>query len=197
MRISRDMHDELGTGLSKIALLSEVGKKNNTSNEEIINEISTTSRGLADKMGEIIWTLNPHNDTLGNLAAYLKEYVYETTESLPVQIEFNFPDEVPDITLSHLYRQQLLLVTKEALNNALKYAQATRIGFSLAVTDPLVLFTIQDDGVGFDSTQILNQKTGKRNGLVNMNARMESIGGYYELVARKKQGTKITYGFYR
>lgn len=197
LRISRDMHDELGTGLSKIALLSEVGKKSNTSNEEIINEISNTSRGLANKMGEIIWTLNPHNDTLGNLAAYLKEYVYETTENLPVQVHFHLPDEIPDISLSHLYRQQLLMVTKEALNNALKYSHATRIGFNLAVTDPLVLFTIQDNGAGFDTAPILQQKTGKRNGLENMKARMESIGGYYELATVKGQGTKVTYGFYR
>ncbi len=195
LRISRDMHDELGTGLSKIALLSEVGKNNNAANEEIINEISTTSRGLADKMGEIIWTLNPHNDTLGNLAAYLKEYVCETTENLPVEIVFNFPDEVPDISLSHLYRQQLLLVTKEALNNALKYAQSTQISFSLSSAGTLVFFTIQDNGIGFDTAGIPQQKMGKRNGLTNMKARMGSISGYFELTSKTGTGTKIQYGF--
>jgi signal transduction histidine kinase len=195
LRISRDMHDELGTGLSKIALLSEVGKKSKAPNEEIINEISATSRGLAHKMGEIIWTLNPHNDTLGNLVAYLKEYVYDTTENLPVQINFDLPDDIPDVTLSHLYRQQLLLVTKEALNNALKYAQATQISFGLSVTGSLILFTIEDNGVGFDVTQIPKQKAGKRNGLENMRARIESIGGFYELTTGKEPGTKVTYGF--
>lgn len=195
LRISRDMHDELGTGLSKIALLSEVGKKSNTPTEAIIHEISNTSRGLADKMGEIIWTLNPQNDTLGNLAAYLKEYVYETTENLPVQILFDFPDEIPGISLSHLYRRQLLLVTKEALNNALKYAQATQIRLGLSVHGTQVQFTIQDNGVGFDTTSMPNEKTGKRNGLKNMKARMESIGGHYELTSEKGSGTKITYGF--
>lgn len=194
LRISRDMHDELGTGLSKIALLSEVGKKSNS--EAIINEISNTSRGLAHKMGEIIWTLNPHNDTLANLAAYLKEYVYETTENLPEQIRFNFPDEVPEISLSHLYRQQLLMVTKEALNNALKYAAAQQISFGLSVSASIIVFTIQDDGKGFTPPDVTEKKTGKRNGLDNMKARMESIGGYYELITQPGAGTEIRYGIY-
>lgn len=195
LRISRDMHDELGTGLSKIALLSEVGKSNNTSKEEIINEISSTSRGLANKMGEIIWTLNPQNDTLGNLTAYLKEYIYETTENLPVQVNFDLPDEIPDISLSHLCRQQLLLVTKEALNNALKYAQASQIKYSLAIAGQDVTFTIQDDGVGFDILKMPQQKMGKRNGLENMKTRMESIGGHFTLTSQIRSGTEIRYGF--
>ena len=194
LRISRDMHDELGTGLSKIALLSEVGKKSNTPTKDIIHEISNTSRGLADKMGEIIWTLNPQNDTLGNLAAYLKEYVYETTENIPIQIIFDFPEEIPDISLSHLYRRQLLLITKEALNNALKYAQATQISLGLSVCGTVVQFTIQDNGLGFDINQTFNERMGKRNGLGNMKARMDSIGGHYELTSEKGNGTEIKYG---
>lgn len=196
LRISRDMHDELGTGLSKIALLSELGKNTGApeGSHKIINEISTTSRGLADKMGEIIWTLNPHNDTLGNLAAYLNEYISETTEPLSIKVAFDFPDTIPDISLGHLHRQQLMLVTKEALNNALKYSEATKITFSLFTDDRQVMFSLKDNGKGFDADKVIRPKNGKRNGLGNMKARMESINGRFSLISGKGRGTEVSYG---
>lgn len=196
LRISRDMHDELGTGLSKIALLSEVGKNHPSpgKNDKIINDINDTSRKLADKMGEIIWTLNPHNDTLGNLSAYLKEYIYETTDSLPVAVQVDFPDAIPEISIGHLIRQQLMLVTKEAINNALKYSKASQLYFSLAVQADTIVFTIKDNGVGFD-VGVLNQSlNGKKNGLANMRTRMEAIGGRFVIISAPGAGTKIEYG---
>lgn len=192
LRISRDMHDELGTGLSKIALLSEVGKKRGRSDGKIINEISATSRGLTDKMGEIIWALNPQNDTLSNLSAYLKEYIYHTAESLPVNIVVDFPEEIPDINLGHLHRQQLMLVTKEALSNALKHAQATQISFTLVRTDSHILFCLADNGIGFDTGTSQPHKNGRGNGLGNMKSRMDTIGGYFSI--RVQNGTEIRYG---
>lgn len=198
LRISRDMHDELGTGLSKIALLSELGKNTRVQegggSDKIINEISATSRGLADKMGEIIWTLNPHNDTLGNLAAYLNEYISETTEPLSVAIAFNFPETIPDISLGHRHRQQLMLVTKEALNNALKYSEATKITFSLLADDRQVVFSLKDNGKGFDADRAIQPKNGKRNGLGNMKARMESINGTFRIISGKDMGTEVRFG---
>jgi signal transduction histidine kinase/ligand-binding sensor domain-containing protein len=196
LRISRDMHDELGTGLSKIALLSEVGKNDKLpeKNDRIIHEISDTSRKLADKMGEIIWTLNPRNDTLSNLAAYLKEYIYETTESMPVEVRFHFPESVPDLSLGHMIRQQLMLVTKEALNNSLKHSGATRIDFYLTVDGETVSFAVEDNGAGFDKELAGQHANGKKNGLLNMQSRMDSIGGHYIAETQEGRGTKIRYG---
>ncbi|MCG2615436.1 histidine kinase [Terrimonas sp. NA20] len=196
LRISRDMHDELGTGLSKIALLSEVGKNDKMpgKNDRIINEISDTSRKLADKMGEIIWTLNPRNDTLSNLAAYLKEYIYETTESLPVEVRFHFPDSLPDLSLGHMIRQQLMLVTKEALNNALKHSGASLIDFYLTIEDESIVFSVKDNGSGFDAGKTDQQVNGKKNGLLNMRSRMASVGGHYALETKEGIGTQVRYG---
>jgi signal transduction histidine kinase/ligand-binding sensor domain-containing protein len=196
LRISRDMHDELGTGLSKIALLSEVGKNHQSpgKDDKIINEISDTSRKLADKMGEIIWTLNPHNDTLDNLSAYLKEYIYETTDSLPVAVQVDFPDAIPEIPIGHLTRQQLMLVTKEAINNALKYSKASQLYFSLAVHADTILFTIKDNGRGFDIGMLNRSRNGKKNGLANMRTRMDAIGGHFAMVSTPGAGTEIEYG---
>jgi signal transduction histidine kinase/ligand-binding sensor domain-containing protein len=196
LRISRDMHDEVGTGLSKIALLSEVGKNHPSpgKNDKIINEISDTSRELADKMGEIIWTLNPNNDTLGNLSAYLKEYIYETTDSLPVAVQVDFPDAIPEIPIGHLTRQQLMLVTKEAINNALKYSKASQLYFSLVVRADSILFTVKDNGAGFDIRVLNHSRSGKNNGLANMRTRMEAIRGHFAIISAPGAGTKIEYG---
>lgn len=195
LRISRDMHDELGTGLSKIALLSEVGKNQKApDNNKIIQEISETSRKLAGKMGEIIWTLNPQNDTLGNLAAYLKEYIYEATESLPVSVNSDFPESIPDISLRHMLRQQLMLVTKEAVNNALKYSKASQIDFSLAVNEGIIWFSVKDNGIGFNTQTLDQSRNGKKNGLANMQARMAGIGGHFTIHSTPGNGTEIRYG---
>lgn len=195
LRISRDMHDELGTGLSKIALLSEVGKNHQATdhNKKIIHEISHTSRGLADKMGEIIWTLNPQNDTLGNLLAYLKEYIYETTDSLPVSVSFRYPESIPEISLRHMQRQQLMLVTKEAINNALKHSNATHILFQLSIEDGFLSFTLKDNGTGLNHETQQQQKNGKKNGLVNMKVRMEQISGHFSIWSAPGEGTEIQY----
>lgn len=196
LRISRDMHDELGTGLSKIALLSEVGKNHKAAdhNKKIIHEISDTSRDLADKMGEIIWTLNPQNDTLGNLLAYLKEYVYETTDVLPLSVSFSYPDSIPGISLGHAQRQQLMLVTKEAVNNALKHSNATQLLFSLRVEAGFMSFAVKDNGTGLSTEIQQQQRNGKKNGLVNMRARMEQIGGHFSIRSAPGEGTEIQYG---
>ncbi|MGN6420193.1 MAG: sensor histidine kinase [Pseudobacter sp.] len=195
LRISRDMHDELGTGLSKIALLSEVGKNHKAAdhNKKIIHEISHTSRTLADKMGEIIWTLNPQNDTLGNLLAYLKEYIYETTDALPVSVNFSYPESIPDISLGHMQRQQLMLVTKEAINNALKHSNATQILFSLSVEAGFMSFSLKDNGTGLSTEKYHQHRNGKKNGLANMKARIEQISGQFSIRSAPGEGTEIHY----
>ncbi|PZR26522.1 MAG: hypothetical protein DI535_14025 [Citrobacter freundii] len=196
LRISRDMHDELGTGLSKIALLTEVGKTADlpAGNDKIIDEISDTSRKLSDKMGEIIWTLNPQNDTLGNLAAYLKEYIYETTDSLPLTVGTDFPEVIPEISLRHILRQQLLLVTKEAVNNALKHSGASHIEFSLAVHADNISFAVKDNGCGFGTGTLGVHANGKKNGLANMRSRMEEVNGFFFISSTPGSGTEIRYG---
>lgn len=199
LRISKDMHDELGTGLSKIALLSEVGKhemQNKNGNSRIISEISSTSRGLAEKMGEIIWTLNPRNDTLDNLAAYLKEYIADNTEHLPVAVHFSYPDDIAPVAITNLIRQQILLVTKEALNNALKYANAGQLKFSLEIRQNLVLFVFEDNGAGFNINKVIESRNGKKNGLNNMQSRINEINGLYNIESEKGKGTRIAYGVY-
>lgn len=196
-RISRDMHDELGTGLTKISLLTEVARQSENQAKErmpqLLDDITKTSRGLTHKMGEIVWMLNPVNDTLDILAVYLKEYFFNTTDTLDMDVVSDFPENIPPIKLSHDKRRQLLLVTKEALHNALKHSGATQISFSLEIESERFHFMLNDNGVGIDKIpeRPLN---GKHNGLKNMEWRMQQIGGYYHLDTEVSNGTTVTFG---
>ncbi|HCF63882.1 MAG TPA: two-component regulator propeller domain-containing protein [Ferruginibacter sp.] len=198
LRISRDMHDEMGTGLTKISLLSEVARQSElgaTGDKTLgmLQDITGTARGLTQKMGEIIWMLNPVNDTLDSLAAYLKEYVFLTTDALNLDVVTDFPDQIPSVKLSHEKRRQLLLVTREALHNALKHSKATQLIFALEVQPHGFQFVFSDNGTGFSSSekQSLN---GKHNGLKNMQWRMEQINGFFTVESEPGKGTTLLYG---
>lgn len=200
LRISRDMHDEMGTGLTKISLLSEVARQSDSAAGDktfgMLQDITGTARGLTQKMGEIIWMLNPVNDTLDSLAAYLKEYVFLTTDGLNLDVMTDFPDQIPAITLSHEKRRQLLLVTREALHNALKHSKATQLTFALEIQQAGFQFLISDNGTGFVSTE-KNQVNGKHNGLKNMEWRMQQIQGYFSVESEPGKGTTIIYGMHQ
>jgi len=131
-RIARDMHDDLGSGLTKIAILSEVAKTHLQQQEAATSQlenISYSSRELVDNLQNIIWVLNPRNDSLDNLSAYIREYTLKFFESTDVIASFNYPQQIPSIKLSEEQRRNLFMVIKETLNNTAKhsYCQAVKI----------------------------------------------------------------------
>ena len=192
-RISADMHDEIGSGITHIALLSELiqtQQKNPAELKKDINVIANSARRLVQTISEIIWALNPQNDTLENLLAYTREQSQQYFESLNVKFEIHFPDTVPDIKLSNAERRNLYLVTREALNNAMKHSGATMITLELEIKKNTCCFIVSDNGVGID---ISRNKPGS-NGLLNMKKRMEDIGGRIEWLS-DGNGTKVEYCF--
>ena len=191
LRISSDMHDEIGSGITHIALLSELIQTQQKGSAELkkdINVIATSARKLVQTMSEIIWALNPHNDTLENLLAYIREQSHQYFEGMDVQFEINFPDIVPDIKLSNVQRRNLYLVTREALNNAMKHSGATCIQLKLEIKKKTCCFSVTDNGKG------INEKINKpgSNGLINMKKRMEDIEGCIEWLSLKR-GTTVKY----
>lgn len=190
-RISSDMHDEIGSGITHIALLSELiqtQQKDERGLKQDINKISTSARRLVQTMSEIIWALNPQNDTLENLLAYTREQSHQYFESLNVQFEIHFPEFVPDIKLSNAERRNLYLVTREALNNVMKHSGATVILLKLGITNTRFCFSVTDNGKGMSDKNI---RTGG-NGLHNMKRRMKEIGGTISW-RPLQQGTKVEY----
>ncbi len=133
-RISQEIHDDIGSGLTSIRLLSEIAKaKSSQPDNKELEKISATSNVLMDKMNEIIWTLNSRNDSLPNLIAYLRHHVVEYFESLHMQLHLTVPDVINEITISGKIRRNILLSVKEALHNVVKHSQATDVNVVFAV----------------------------------------------------------------
>lgn len=188
-RISRDMHDDLGSGLTKIAIMSEVVKKQLNEPEKAkqqLENISESSRELVDNLQDIIWVLNPRNDTLENLAAYIREYGLKYFEPFSIEIEFDYPEKFPEIKLSEETRRNIFLTIKESFNNISKHAWCNKVHILVNYNSNNIILKIKDDGQGFDITRV--RQFG--NGLINMQNRIEQIGGRYEIHTDRGKGTE-------
>lgn len=189
-RISKDMHDDLGSGLTKIAILSEVAKRQRGQTlDNQLSKISESARELVDNLNQIIWTLNPHNDNLESLSAYIREYASKFLDTFEIDSSFDFPVKIDSISLPEHTRRNIFLVTKESLNNIVKHAKATQVKIRLSVGKDDFSLQILDNGIGFDSSH--TRKFG--NGLKNMEKRMEEIGGKFEVSSLPCNGTLLKF----
>jgi len=186
-RISVDMHDELGSGVTAIRLMSEIVKskmKEQTLPE--IDKISHSANELLNKMNTIIWTMTSSNDSVENLVAYIRSFAVEFFENTTIDCYFNMPAAIPSIEISGEKRRNIFLSVKEALNNVLKHSQSTIVKINVTVDDRLTI-EIQDDGIGINMEKL--RKFG--NGLNNMKKRMASIEGEFNI--ENRGGTCTTF----
>jgi signal transduction histidine kinase/ligand-binding sensor domain-containing protein len=192
-RISADMHDEIGSSLMHIALLGEEIQKRDKDVKEIKKDVytlTTSAHKLVQTISEIIWALNPQNETLENLMAYLREQTLIYFEPFDIDYAIQFPDVVPVIQLSNEQRRNIFLVVKEALNNALKHSNAGKISLTMEYKNERSHFYIEDNGNGFDRSKI----KAASNGLRNMQRRIEAIGGGF-ILQTTEAGTIIHFWF--
>ena len=190
IRISKDVHDDIGSGLSKISLLSEIANRKireNQAAQSDINHISAISKELVDNMRDLIWLLNPENTSLDNLAARIREYAADYLEGMSTSVFFEFPETIPAMEISRDVQRNMLLTVKEALNNAVKHAHATVIRIHLGIDNQILSVKIADNGSGFDMQHI----SGRGNGLRNMRHRIEVIGGSCTITSSVDGGTTI------
>jgi len=185
-RISADMHDELGSGMTAIRLMSEIARNKMKENTPVeIEKISHSANEVLNKMNAIIWSMNSGNDTLDNLVYYIRSYALEYFESTPINCKVFTPDHINPTELTGDKRRNLFLSVKETLNNALKHSRATEITINFIINQSLTI-VIMDNGVGIDLQKI--RQFG--NGLKNIAKRIEGIGGTY--LIENKQGTVTT-----
>ena len=176
-RISADMHDELGSGMTAIRLMSEIAKNKMKEQTPVeIDKISSSADDVLNKMNAIIWSMHSGNDSLDNLVSYIRSYAHEYFENTPVICRVNTPESIPEMEITGDKRRNLFLAVKESLNNVLKHANASTLTIDITVT-PTLRITITDNGKGID----LSQLRPFGNGLKNMRRRMESIGGSFEI----------------
>lgn len=176
-RIARDMHDDLGAGISTIKFLSEgaayIPKEKQPENNR---KISSQADALVDKMNDIIWAMNEANDTLDNLLLYTKAWVAEFASEHGLEAKFTFPEELPVLVIRGEMRRNIFLCVKESVHNIIKHAAATWMQVDVRIEKNKLQITISDNGKGFDPDKI---KSG--NGLPNMKKRIESMRGTWRV----------------
>ena len=186
-RISADMHDDLGAGITAIRLYSELAKnKPDKDSMPEIEKISFSANELLNNMNAIIWAMNNSNDSLENMIAYIRSYAQEYFENTGIKCTINIMEGLPDIAVWGEIRKNVFLVIKETLNNVLKHAQATEVTITLTkVPDGMALY-IHDNGIGIDFDKIRRFA----NGLKNMKKRMEEMHIGFSI--ENKNGTLVT-----
>lgn len=187
-RISTDMHDELGSGVTAIRLMSEIVKakmKDNTLPE--IDKISNSANDLLGKMNTIIWTMTSSNDKLDNMVAYIRSYALEFFESTQIDCHFVTNAEMPSTEISGETRRNIFLCVKEALNNVVKHSRATDVWLQVSIAPGQLEIKISDNGAGINLQKL--REFG--NGLNNMKKRMEHMNGRFSI--ENNNGTVTTF----
>lgn len=187
-RISHDMHDDLGAGISALKLQAEFLKQK-AENDDLrndIDELLKTSEEMNISMREMLWNLNSGNDTAGNFVTYAKIYAENFLKKAPIRFIIKEQDVISDTPFSAELRRNMFLCLKESLNNIYKHSQATELEVSFQQNTNEFVMTILDNGIGIAS----DSREG--NGLRNMKRRMKELNGEYEILSLEK-GTVLIF----
>jgi signal transduction histidine kinase len=184
-RIALDMHDDLGSGLTKINYLSQMAMLQ-VNIDENLKKINQTSSDLVSNMSEIIWAMKEENNSIEDLTSFIKTYAVDYLESNSIEVMVSITENNLFNRINGNYRRSLFLVVKEALHNIVKHAKAKRVELKISSDENLEI-SIADDGIGFDNHSISSLS----NGLKNMKSRVESLHGNFEVIIQN--GTKIVF----
>jgi len=194
-RIARDLHDDLGTSLTQISLLSALANREQTpaaEAKELIQEVRGRAKEMVIALDEIVWAVNPKNDSLTGLVSYLGHFAEEFFRASTIRFRLDIPPQLPDVPVSAESRHHLFLAFKEAVNNAARHSRATQVQMCVEIMADGLKVRVEDNGCGFSS--IANQSpTG--NGLANMKRRLEQIGGHAEIQSAAGSGTITIFRF--
>jgi signal transduction histidine kinase len=188
-RIAADLHDEIGSTLSSISILSEIvafQQKKKEYKPEIMLQVSNDARDVIDKMDDIIWTINPENDDFYNLETRIKSFAIPLFESKDIDFKFDFSPELETIKIDMGKRRDIYLILKEAINNLVKYSQCKNATIKGSFVDNKLIISTIDDGIGFE-TNIESL----RNGQKNMSVRASKIGADFKIESKIGHGTTV------
>jgi signal transduction histidine kinase len=191
-RIARDLHDDLGGSLTEVSLLLGSSERASEGSGRIngdIQQCSSLVRQLTKSVDEIIWAINPRNDTLRYLIDYISQFVVEFLHAANIRCRVDLPERISDRTLSPEVRHNLFLVVKEALNNIARHSRASEVRLRVVATETQLNITIEDTGQGFER----GPESASADGLRNMRQRMEEIGGEFLLDSRRAAGTRVQF----
>lgn len=189
-RIARDIHDELGAGLTQLVLEGEVARTElpeGSAAREHLESFCDRARSLAGAMDELVWAVNSRRDTLRDFVAYTSKYIRRFLEPTSIRCRLELAANLPDMACDLPVRRNLLLAVKEAVNNAVKYSAAHQLCFRVERRPPMLVVAVEDDGRGFD----LEKATATGNGLANLGERMRDIGGVCRITTAPGSGCRV------
>jgi signal transduction histidine kinase len=193
-RIAKDMHDQIGAGLTQIGLLGEFARRDaakpgnaGAGVKAHVDKICDTARELARTLDEIVWMVNPRNDSLNKLGTYLAAYAEEYFQASDIRCRLDIPPSLPAYPLPTDVRHNVFLTVQEALNNVAKHSRASEARVALVLADSMLEIDVEDNGVGF---AVATAST-SRHGLSNMRERIREIGGDIQISSEPGKGTRI------
>ena len=190
-RIARDIHDQVGASLTQLSLLGELVESDKNDPEEVeghARQIEQTALETTRALDEIVWTVNPSNDTLDGLITYVCKYAQEYLALAQLRYRLEVPAQLPGIPISPELRHNVFLAAKEAVNNVVKHSEATAAWLRLRVEPGRFTLEIEDNGHGL-SPGAANKG---RNGLRNMRKRLEDVGGEFVIGPGAEGGTRVS-----
>ncbi len=188
--IAKDLHDDVGSAISSIKILSEVSYKNIEKDKgksvSLLQKIIAQSEQLQQGISDIVWSVKPDNDKLENITVRMREYISQVLEPKNIKTNFLADEKLLDKSIGMQQRRDLLMIFKEAVNNIAKYSKATVVEIGIEQMNNNLLLKIKDNGIGFDTGKITSS-----NGLKNMQARAINLNGKFTITSQSEKGTIV------
>jgi len=191
-RIAQDLHDDIGARLTRLGLQGALAGQEGLPAAEVRREVAGMTDGIRELVAaidEVVWTINPRQDSVASLTRYIQHYAAEFFEPMPVRCRVDIQSDLPEAPLGAQVRHNLFLAVKEALHNAAKHSRAGEVWLTVQCQQRTLAITVEDDGRGFDAVAA----RAEHNGLANMRARLKGAGG--ECVIESQPGKGCRVGF--
>lgn len=185
-RISADLHDDLGSRLTSINLLSAISQNQKIPVSKVLKRIEKEVQASSEALDEIVWNIKLTDESVEEILAKMIRYAGETLENSNIEYRIIKNEDFGSVNLTMYKRRELFLLSKEILNNIVKHSKAKNVTIEVKKDEQKIVLVFTDDGRGFDPEQITH-----RNGLVNLRKRIKSWNGDLKISSEKNKGTRI------
>jgi len=186
-KIASDLHDDIGSTLSSINIMSEVAKQKTPGSSILLEKIGSDAQLMQENMSDIVWAINPKNDRFENVIQRMKIFASEMLEAKNITLRFSADETLNNLKLTMNQRKDLYFIFKEAVTNIAKYSECKNAVVTTSLHDKVLDLMIKDDGKGFN---IAHQTMGG-NGLYNIEKRAKDLNGTLKIDSTKGRGTIV------
>jgi len=188
--IADDLHDDIGSTLSSISILSELAKDKSPEAIPLLTSIGESTITMQENMSDIVWAIKSENDRFENVLHRMNQFASEIFEAKGIELDFTCDPSLSTSRLTIKQRKNLYMFFKEAVNNAAKHSDAKKISIQIFDRNHHVEMIIKDDGKGFDTNQMFHG-----NGMSTLKKRMEELSGYFKIHSQINEGTVVLLKF--